>query len=64
MKEKGERGNRGGGLMKKEKRQGVLGKMPFFLPGSSPEQRWGRAERVAGRSGVPADGPCAAASGG
>jgi hypothetical protein len=63
MKEKRERENMKGGLMKKEKRQGVLGKMPFFLPGSCPEQTGG-AERVAGRSGVPAGGPCAAAAGG
>jgi hypothetical protein len=33
--------------MKKGKRQEALGKMPFFLPGSSPEQRGG--SRAGGR---------------
>jgi hypothetical protein len=50
MKEKGERGNRGGGLVwKREKGRGVLAKWPSSTPGAHPGQRQGGARAAAAR---------------
>jgi hypothetical protein len=52
MKEKGERGNRGGGLVwKREKGSGVLAKWPSSSPGSHPGQRQGGARATDGERG-------------
>jgi hypothetical protein len=54
MKEKGERGNRGGGLVRKrENGRGVLAKWPSSSPGSHPRQRQGGS----GGGGPPASRP-------
>jgi hypothetical protein len=62
MKERGEREYRKGVWCKKEKRQGFLGKMPFFLPWLASRTE-GEGGRAGGRpAGVPAGAPCSSAT--